>query len=76
MAEIDYIKVRIAFHEKILFASLAIVFGLLGWIATNYLTAHIGLILAAMLGMLTGAFFTVRHYKKFKQQVKEIRYAE
>ncbi len=76
MAEIDYIKVRIAFHEKILFASLAIVFGLLGWIATNYLTAHIGLILAAMLGMLAGTFFTIRHYKKFKQQIKEIRHVE
>jgi hypothetical protein len=36
MSELDYIKVRIAFHEKIFFASLAVVFGLLGWIASNY----------------------------------------
>ena len=38
MSKLDRLKAEISFHEKMFFTAIAMILGLLGWAANNYLT--------------------------------------
>ena len=40
MSKLDRLKAEISFHEKMFFTAVAMILGLLGWAANNYLTVR------------------------------------
>ena len=72
MPEIDRIKADIAFHEKLFFAALAIVFALTGWITTHYPDSDVWLLLLALVGLICSVGFGVLQYRAIKQLIKEL----
>jgi hypothetical protein len=41
MSELDRLKLEIGFHEKMFFSALAVLLGLLGWLAVHFETEGI-----------------------------------
>ncbi len=72
MSKLDKIKAEIAFHEKMFFAALAVVIGLIGWSASNFLNTTVFVLLLALLGMLASSIFGVFQYRLIKRLIEEL----
>ena len=72
MPEIDKIKADIAFHEKLFFGALAIVFALTGWMTAHYIDSKLWLLLLAFVVTICAGVFSVIQYRKIKQLIEEL----
>jgi thiol:disulfide interchange protein len=72
MSKLDKIKAEIAFHEKMFFAALAVVIGLIGWSASNFLNTSAFILLLALFGMLASSIFGVFQYRFIKRLIEEL----
>lgn len=59
MSKLDRIKAEISFHEKMFFTAIAMMLGLLGWAANNYLATDAAVLYLAMIGLIGAAGFGV-----------------
>jgi hypothetical protein len=76
MSKLDRLKAEISFHEKMFFTAIAMMLGLLGWAANNYLSASTGVLFLAMIGLFGTAGFGVWNYKRIKQLLERLENAE
>ena len=72
MSKADQLKAEIAFHEKMFFASLAVVIGLLGWSASNFETTRLFILGLASIGMLFSIAFGIYQYREVKKLIREL----
>ncbi|HBZ29106.1 MAG TPA: hypothetical protein DEO56_00665 [Nitrosomonas nitrosa] len=76
MSKLDRLKAEISFHEKMFFTAIAMILGLLGWAANNYLSVSAGVLLLAMISLIGAAGFGVWNYKKIKQLLERLENVE
>ena len=67
MSKLDRLKAEISFHEKMFFTAIAMILGLLGWAANNYLTVSAVVLFLSMIGLIGVVGFGVWNYKRIKQ---------
>ncbi|WP_027148876.1 hypothetical protein [Methylobacter tundripaludum] len=72
MSKLEGIKVELSFHEKILFAAVAIMITLVGWTAANYLVVKSWLLFMALLAIVGISIFIVYQYRIIKKLIKEL----
>ncbi|MCU7835445.1 MAG: hypothetical protein KZQ83_09330 [gamma proteobacterium symbiont of Taylorina sp.] len=72
MSKIDKIKAEISFHEKMFFAALAVVIGLIGWAASNFLNVPSFILFLILFGVFASSIFGIFQYKFIKQLIKEL----
>ena len=72
MSKLDKIKAEIAFHEKMFFAALTVVIGLIGWSASNFLSTSVFVLLLALFGMFASSIFGVFQYRLIKRLIEEL----
>lgn len=74
MSESESIKAEISFHEKMFFAAIAILVTLVGWMASNYLTAN-GLVLVFVLfGIVGASAYVIYQYRLIKRLIQELKH--
>lgn len=76
MPKIDRIKTEIAFHEKMFFGALAAILALIGWMASNYQTSTVWLLLVALAGFLGACVFGIDQYRRIKRLLVELEHVE
>ena len=76
MPKIDRIKTEITFHEKMFFGALAAMLALIGWMASNYQTATVWLLLVALAGLLSSCIFGIDQYRRIKRLLVELENVE
>ncbi len=72
MSKLDRIKADISFHEKMFFAALAVIVGLIGWSASNFLNVPLFILLLALSGVMGAAIFGVFQYRFIKNLIREL----
>ena len=72
MSKSDKIKAEISFHEKMFFAALAVVLGLIGWAASNFLNVPTFILFLILFGVLASSVFGVFQYRFIKRLIKEL----
>lgn len=63
MAKIDRIRADIGFHEKMFFAGLAIIIGLIGWTWSNNQAVEVSRLGIALLGLFIACIFNIYQYR-------------
>jgi len=76
MSKLDRLKAEISFHEKMFFTAIAMILGLLGWAANNYLIVSAVVLFLSMIGLIGVVGFGVWNYKKIKQLLERLENAE
>ena len=76
MRKLDRLKAEISFHEKMFFTAIAIILGLLGWAANNFLTVNSFVLLLSLIGLLGAVGFGIWNYKKIKQLLEGLENVE
>ena len=76
MGKLDRLKAEISFHEKMFFTAIAIILGLLGWAANNYLSVSAFVLFLSVIGLIGAVGFGVWNYKKIKQLLERLENAE
>jgi len=72
MSRLDRLKADISFHEKMFFAALAIIFGLIGWSASNFLNTSLFVMLLAFCSLSVAIVFGVYQYRFIKKLIREL----
>ena len=72
MPLLEELKAKLAFFEKLFFASLAVAVALSGWIASNYDTTSIWILLSAVIAFFLTAVGMVIVYRNIKSLFKAI----
>ena len=72
MSKLDRIKAEISFHEKMFFTSIAIILGLLGWAANNYLTISFEVLFLSVAGLIGSIGFGVWNYRHIKKLLEKL----
>ena len=72
MSKLDRLKADISFHEKMFFSALAVMMGLIGWAASNFLSIPVFVMVFAFLGVLSSVIFAVFQYRFIKRLIKEL----
>ena len=72
MGELDKIKAEISFHEKMFFAALAVIIGLIGWAASNFLNVPSFILLLILVAVFASSVFGVFQYRFIKRLIKEL----
>jgi len=72
MSKLDKIKAEISFHEKMFFAALAVIVGLTGWTASNFLNTSVFILLLAFLGTIASVIYGIFQYRFIKRLIKEL----
>jgi hypothetical protein len=72
MPKLDELKARLSFAEKMLFASLAIIFALVGWMSGNFDNSNAWLLAGAFAVLLFSTVFCVLSYRYIKRLIEEI----
>ena len=72
MSNLDKIKAEISFHEKMFFAALAVIIGLIGWAASNFLNVPSFVLLLILVGVLASSVFGVFQYRFIKRLIREL----
>jgi len=72
MSRLDKIKAEISFHEKMFFAALAVVIGLIGWAASNFLNTPSFILMLILIGVFASSIFGVFQYRFIKRLIKEL----
>ena len=72
ISKLDKIKAETSFHEKMFFAALAVIVGLIGWSASNFLNTSAFVLLLALFGTLASAVYGIYQYRFIKQLIKEL----
>ena len=62
--------------RKCFFTAIAMILGLLGWSANNYLTVSAVVLFLSMIGLIGVVGFGVWNYKKIKQLLERLENAE
>jgi len=73
MSELDEKKLEIDFLQKQFFVALAVMFALLGWMATNYLGAESLIISLAFVAFIFSVGFTFTLHRKICLLIREVR---
>jgi len=72
MSKLDKLKADISFHEKLFFSALAVLMGLTGWAASNFLSVPVFVMIFAFFGLLSSVIFAVFQYRFIKKLIKEL----
>ena len=72
MSKLDRVKAEISFHEKMFFAALAVIIGLIGWSASNFSSTSYFVLLLALFGMAGSSAFGIYQYRVIKQVIEEL----
>lgn len=72
MSNLDRLKADISFHEKMFFSALAVMMGVIGWAASNFLNVPLFVMVFALLGVLSSVIFAVFQYRFIKKLIKEL----
>ena len=73
MGELDEKKLEIDYLEKLFFAALAAVFALLGWLASNYESVSLVILVLAFISFLVGVLFVYNVNSKIRKLIREVR---
>ena len=73
VSELDEKKLEIDFLQKQFFVALAVMFALLGWMATNYSKTDTLIIGLAFVAFLFSTAFVVVIHKKIRLLILEVR---
>jgi len=72
MSKTDRLKAEISFHEKMFFTAIAIILGLLGWAANNYLSISFEILFLSVAGLLGAIAFGIWNYKHIKKLLEKL----
>jgi|GEM_PF-631420 len=72
MPKIDRIKAKIAFHEKMFFAALAVILAVIGWAAERYLIVSFWVLSLAGAGLFCSLAFAFWSYKRMKRLLEDL----
>ncbi len=72
MSKSDKIKAEIAFHEKLFFASLALLLGLAGWSIEKAGTASDLILIGDAIAILSSLGFSIWNYREIKALIEDL----
>ncbi|MBT4330025.1 MAG: hypothetical protein HOD58_08885 [Gammaproteobacteria bacterium] len=72
MSELDRIKLKISFHEKMFFSALAVLLALLGWMVLNFKSAEEVILLLAMISSVLSSGVVVRSYFRIRVLIDKV----
>ena len=72
MSRLDRIKAEIAFHEKMLFASIAAMLALIGWLTAKYQDQAAWLVFLGVAALFGICVFGIDQYRRIKKLLVEL----
>ena len=72
MSKTDRLKAEISFHEKMFFTAIAMILGLLGWAANNYLSISFEILFLSAAGLFGSIGFGVWNYRHIKKLLEKL----
>ncbi len=75
MAQIDRIKESLSVQKQLLYIAIAVMLSLLAWIATNYETTKLELLIFGFISILLSIVFIYTRFKKINRLLDEIEHA-